>query len=189
MSKNNKENQKKFARNLLLFLGLFLFLATWSFLVYKFGADGLVERIGINNGYLLIFAIGISGGLSGLSAPSFIAVLTTFAAGGSNPFLLGLIGGTALFAGDSLFFYLGVKGRSLLSSFLEEKLKKFSGFVKNRSIWFVRIFIFLYFSFAPLPNDLITIPLGLARFEYKKLIIPAWLGNINFVLWVSLIFA
>jgi membrane protein YqaA with SNARE-associated domain len=188
MEKKKKRNRRRFFINFILFLLLAGFLTGWTVLIHKFGADGLVNKIGIRNGYLIVFAAGASGGLSGFTAPGFMAVLTTFAAGGSNPFLLGIIGGTALFLGDSLFFYLGVKGRSLLASLLEDKIKQFSEFIKNKSLWSMRFFIFLYFSFAPLPNDLITIPLGLAHFEYKKFIAPALLGNINFVLWISLLF-
>ncbi|MFW5884928.1 MAG: VTT domain-containing protein [Patescibacteria group bacterium] len=178
-----------FLKNFLIFLLLLVFLIGWTLFVHKTGIDNLVEKVGVTNGYLLVALAGASGGLSGLTASGFLAVLISFAMGGLNPFLLGLIGGSALFLGDSFFYYLGRKGGEVARPFLKKWIKKFSDFIESKSLWMVRSFVFLYFSFAPLPNDIIVIPLGMAGYDFKKFFLFAWAGNIFFVFWVSLFFA
>jgi membrane protein DedA with SNARE-associated domain len=178
-----------FLRNLIIFLILLAFLTGWTLFVHKTGVENLIERVGITNGYLFIALAGLLGGLSGFTAPGFLAILISFAMGGLNPSLLGVVGGTALFLGDSLFYYLGRKGRDVARPFLSNYIARFSNFIEKRPLWMVRGFVFLYFSFAPLPNDLIVIPLGIAGYDFRKFFLFAWAGNIFFVFWVSLFFA
>ncbi|MDZ7612117.1 MAG: hypothetical protein U5L10_05115 [Candidatus Moranbacteria bacterium] len=186
--KKKKTKAHQFKKNISIFLILLLFLAVWTLLVNNYGAQGLVELLGPANSYLVLALIALSGGLSAVTAPGFIAALATFAAGGMNPFLMGLTAGAALFLGDSLLYYFGFKGRKALFPYFEKYLKIISDFVEKKPLWLIRILVYLYFSFAPLPNDIVAIPLGLAGFKYRKFALPALLGNITFVTWVGLLF-
>ncbi len=84
--------------------------------------------------------------------------------------------------------YFGKKGGEALNAPLRKKLRIFSRFIKKQPRWAVTLLVYGYFSFAPLPNDIITFPLGLAGYPFKKIWVPAVLGDITFVIWVSFLF-
>jgi len=43
---------------------------------------------------------------------------------------------------------------------------------------YIPFIIFGYFVLAPLPNEVILIPLAIIGYKYKKLIIPLIIGNV-----------
>ena len=53
--------------------------------------------------------------------------------------------------------------------------------------WVVYLSLFIYGAMIPIPNDVIVIPMGLAHYPYKKLIIPLGLGNIVFNIMLALV--
>lgn len=159
------------------FILVLAFVLAWSLFVYFVGARTVVEYIGIENGYLLIFLIAIFGGVSSATAVSFYTAVITLAAGGLNPFMIGLIGGIGVTFGDSIFYYLGLKGKKVIKS-SSKTLNKITKWLRTGPSWLIQIFIFVYSGFSPFPNDILTVSLGLTEFPYRRVIIPLLLGDI-----------
>jgi membrane protein YqaA with SNARE-associated domain len=169
---------KKRARNIILFSLIVLFILGWSVMLYFISPQEIVDYIGIRNGYSLSFLFGVFGEAATFTALSYYPAIITLAAGGLNPFLLGLIAGTGMTIGNSLYFILGESGRTVLSKKLEEKAHAVLKWVDKKPDWLVRILIFLYVGFTPFPNNLLTATGGVTGYPFKKIIIPLWAGNI-----------
>lgn len=161
-----------------IFLILLLIVLFWTIIFYFYSPEEIVYQIGINNGYLVLFLSAALGGVSTITASSFYATVFTFTSGGLNPLLVGLIGGAGITIGDSFFYYLGYRGRNIVSKKLNSYLEKISNWLNESEKWRVQLFIFIYSGFTPFPNDLMTIPLGLNMYTYKNIFLPLLIGNI-----------
>ena len=165
-----------------IFIGLIVFLfIIWSILLYNFSPNEIVEYFGINNSYLIVLILGFLGGTSILFPFPYYLFVLTFGAGGANPILLGICAGFGVILGETTSYFIGYHGRIIFS---EKYQKKFNILCKhcNKKIntILLSIVLFLYGAFVPFPNDLLILPLGAARYNYWKLIIPLGLGNIVF---------
>ena len=96
-----------------------------------------------------------------------------------NPILLGLFGGIGVTIGDSLYFYLGSKGKEISSKKVDKRLEKISKLLKKSPKWLIPFIVYIYSGFTLLPNDLMTFSLGITGYSYKKIFLPLILGNIT----------
>ena len=154
--------------------------ALWLIFLYNFPPTEIVEFLGINNGYALTFFASLLGGTSIVIPFPYHLIIFTLAAGGLNPFFLGILAGMGIFIGDSTSYFIGYTGREIVTGRPQEIFKRFHGWVVKKPKWVLPIFLFLYSSIIPTPNDLLVIPLGFARYPYAKVIIPLLLGSIVF---------
>lgn len=166
---------------------LITFLIIWSLLLLTIGTTKIVNFIGISNSYFILFIVGTIGGVSTITSSSFYTTLTTFANGGANPLLLGLAGGIGITIGDTIFYYLGKKGEESLPKHARKFTSKFSEWMMKRPKWIIPIVTFVYSGLTPLPNDILTVSLGISRYKYKYIIIPLLLGNILLTTTIALI--
>ncbi len=171
---------------LIALLVLIAFLIAWAVLLNRVGAEGIVERIGVHNGYLIVFLMASAGGLSAATSVPLYATLATFAAGGLEPLVLGLAAGTGLSIGDSLFFLVGLEGRRASSGRLEERLERLSAWFERRPRWALRLAIFVYAGLTPFPNDVMMVTLAASGVRYR-LILPSLIaGNLTLATLVAL---
>jgi len=150
--------------------------------VYQIGPEQLVERIGVHNGYLLAFLVTLFGGSSTFTSLAHVTTVSTLALGGLSPFILALVGGVGLFLGDSVYFYLGHRGRKVVSD--NKYVNMFVKWINKLPHWSVGIVVYVYFS-SFMPNDFMLILFGLGKYSYKKLVIPLLLGDITFIFLVA----
>ena len=169
----------------LTFFLVLSFILAWSALLIFVGPREIVEFIGVENGYLVAFLVAAFGGLSSVSSASFYATLVTLAAGGLDPLLLGLIAGTGITIGDCLFFYLGHTGGHLITGRLRHFFEYLSRWLQKGPKWFVPVIVFVYAGFTPLPNDILTISLAMAKIHWQRIILPLWAGNIILVILIA----
>ncbi len=165
-----------------IFIGLIVLLfILWTFLLYNFSPDEIVEFFGIGNGYIIVLILGFLGGTSILFPFPYYLFVLTFGAGGANPLLLGICAGFGVILGETTSYFVGYHGRIILSKKYQEKFNILCKHcnTKTNSI-LLTIVLFLYGAFVPFPNDLLILPLAAARYNYWKLIIPLGLGNIIF---------
>lgn len=89
-----------------------------------------------------------------------------------EPLFLMIAGGTGAALGEFTGYILGYFGRKILS---EERQRKMEYLVKL----FGRYGPLAIFAFAltPLPDDLLFIPLGILRYKFIKVFVPAILGK------------
>lgn len=98
------------------------------------------------------------------------------AAGLSIPLIItGYVIGTVI--ADSVGYFLARFGSPYLSSNYPKVASRVNHFLDNHNRLVIP-FIWFYSAFVPLPNELMLVPLGLARYDYRKLLLPIILGNI-----------
>lgn len=163
----------------LTFLVFLWILTTWLIILNYFTPTQIVSHLGVNNSYLIFFLIAAIGGSSLITASSYYITLSVLAVGGLNPLILGFFGGLGVTIGDSLYFYLGSKGKEISPQNVNEKLKKISNLLGKSPRFFIPLFIYFYAVFAFLPNDIMTFLLGIVGYPYKKIFLPLVLGNIT----------
>lgn len=170
----------------LTFLIFILTFIAWGALVYYFGSEQIVEMIGVENGYLITFLIALFGGMSSFTGSTYVATLITFANGGLDPLLLALCATAGVSIGDTVYFILARRGSLLLTrrNTLKQKIDKLRAWLEQKPAWLIWISVYLYTSFTPLPNDVLTIALGLTRQPYLLVITALTFGafTLSFVI-------
>lgn len=181
MKKNILPRKKKISWNAYI-IGLIpitVFL-TISIVVNIFvSPEQIINTIGVNNAYLLIFFLAFLGGVSTFSSVPYHLVVVSMAAGGLNPFVLGVSAASGVMLGDSTSYYLGHRG----SLFIPKQFQKFFSRLHTLIIHHPKLFpwfCFLYGMLIPFSNDFITITAGLIRFPFWKVILPLGIGNLLF---------
>lgn len=161
-------------------------MAIAAFALITIGAFFLAESITENETIrsfvqsLGIFGVVFVGLIGGLNA--FVPIPpATFAplfleAGMSYLFIIGgfAIGTTIA---DSLSYLLGWVGSSYATTNHPDIARKIQKFMEEHQ-FYIPFIIFGYFVLAPLPNEVILIPLAIIGYKYKKLIIPLIIGNL-----------
>lgn len=176
---------KRWKKSYLTFAGIVAFIVGWSILLSYVPPTQIVERIGANNSLVIAFLISTFGGVSTATSVNFYATVVTLAAGGTNPILLGIVAGSGITIGDSLFYYLGTKGHDVLTGRPKEWADKVSNWIKSQKEHVVQIFAYLYTGVTPLPNDVLTVSLGLAEYSYRRLLPALLLGNITLTIIIA----
>jgi membrane protein DedA with SNARE-associated domain len=113
-------------------------------------------------------------------------VLFTFATGGSNPLLLGLMGGLGLTIGDGIYFLTGRQSQALFTPRIDEWSTHISQRITKLPTAFIPIGVFIYAAFTPLPNDILMITLALTDVTYSHVLVPLVLGNITLITALSI---
>lgn len=176
---------KKKLKRYFVFAGILIFIIVWILILNFISPDRIVAKIGVGNSYIILFLISAIGGVSSLSVSSYYLAVSVFASGGLNPIFLGLVGGVGVTIGDSLFFYLGKKGKTISSKKILEKTRKLKIWINKSPKAFMPFLIYIYVGFTPAPNDLMTVPLGFMDYPFRKIIIPLLLGNITATVLIS----
>lgn len=183
----NKKRKMKNQYHKINFIIVVIFILSWIILLLNFSPDQIIDFVGVKNIYLIAFIVCFLGGVSILIPIPYYLIIFTLGAAGSNPLLLGLIGGTGQMLGDSTSFLLGHTGRHLLPDKLQKKLDKFLRWLVKKPKVFISSILILYASILPLPNDIFTISLGLLHYPYIRTIIPLYIGNIIFNTLIALL--
>lgn len=176
---------KKWKKSYLTFAGIITFIVGWSILLSYIPPSQIVERVGANNSLIAAFLISTFGGVSTATSVNYYATVVTLAAGGANPILLGIAAGCGITIGDSLFYYLGTKGHDVLTGRPKRWADKISNWIKSKREHVVQVFAYLYTGLTPLPNDILTVSLGLAEYSYRRLLPALLLGNITLTLIIA----
>jgi membrane protein YqaA with SNARE-associated domain len=170
----------KNAKNKIIFVAILIFIVFWTFFLYKFSPERIVDSIGIHNSYLVVLFLSFLGGISIVFPFPYYVFVMTFAAGGSNPFLLGIFAGFGLTLGDSTSYLFGFHGGEIIPKKYQKKFKKVLKKVLTYPDYLRTLLIFIWGSIVPLPSDIVTIPMGVLKYPYKKLIVPLGFGHMVF---------
>jgi membrane protein DedA with SNARE-associated domain len=166
---------RKFCIFLLICLILVLGIISFNYI----DPQEIVAKLGVKNGYLIVFFLGILGGASAVTGPSYFIAISTLMIGGLNPFILILVGGLGLTTGDIIILFLGLKAGKKSPERFKEKIEKLNQFLEKRPKKVIPLIVYAYIGFTPFPNELVTIPLGLTGYQLKKIIPIILLGNIT----------
>lgn len=131
-----------------------------------------IQSLGI---FGIIFLALISGLNPFLPVPSATFAPLFLEAGFSiYAIIAGFVIGTTI--ADTIGYTVGWLGSSYANTKFPKLTERIQDFL-NEHERFALPATFAYFAFAPLPNELILIPLALSNVSYKKLIIPIIIGN------------
>ncbi len=172
-------------RFLPLAIGL-LFLCTISATLYFLSPETIISYIGISNAYGLIFVLAFLGGMMTFSGVPYHLILIAFVASGLNPYLLGVLAGLGVTMGDSTSYFLGYFGRAALTGHMQKILEKMEYF-KEKYPRILPVIFFSYASLVPFSSDVLTIPAGLIRYPFWRLMIPLALGSMVFNITLALL--
>ena len=111
--------------------------------------------------------------------------IATFAGGGANIFLLGLLGGLGIFISDSIFYFIARLGITHVPKKWEASLKKMEEWMENFPDWAVLSIVYLYLSFTPFPTDLLMIALAASGYKYKKIVWVLFAGSLTIALFTA----
>lgn len=169
----------KKGRYLLALLSVVLFIGFSLVFFVVFKPEQIIQSIGGRNAYASLFLIAIAGGFTTFNVIPYHLVLITLAAGGLHPVLLGILAASGVTMGDSVSYYIGRQGRVLLTEKTTKWFDRITQVSKRRPRLMMLLF-FLYSTFAPSSNDLLTIPAGIARIPYWQVMLPLLCGNFIF---------
>lgn len=163
-------------------LVLFIFA---NILFYFYTPQDIVLFIGTENSYLITFVFAAVGGLSALTGTVLYGLMATFAAGGANPWVLGLVGGVGIFISDSIFFYLALKGKNIIPEKWNRGVFRVEQIIQKYPRWMALVFIYVYTSFFPFPNDVLMVALVLGGYTYRVIAPVVFAGSITIALVAS----
>ena len=163
-----------------------MILAVTTFLAITGGAFFLAGNINENEwltsavknlGLVGTIVIGIVCGLNAFVPIPPATFAPLFIESGLSPLLviLGFVIGTTI--ADSIGYLIGRLGQG----YVKDNHPKVTNYLLNLFKSYERlipVFLFIYFAIAPLPNEIILIPLALIGYKYKKLIVPLIIGNV-----------
>ncbi|MBY8984274.1 MAG: VTT domain-containing protein [Candidatus Lokiarchaeota archaeon] len=96
------------------------------------------------------------------------------------PLIVGFIASLGCLVGEMGGYMIGRGAAELISDNRLEKLKNYQQYLIDHSK-LAPILIFL-FGFTPLNDDMITVPLGIIKYNAKKTILFVWLGKLGLML-------
>lgn len=172
-------------KNYYILGGIVLLFVLLNVFLYFFDAQKIVDWVGVDNTYFVVFAIATIGGLSTLTGPVLFTSIATFAGGGANIFLLGLLGGLGIFISDSIFYFIARLGITHVPQKWESSLKKVEGWMRKFPDWAVLSVVYIYLSFTPLPTDLLMIALAASGYKYKKIVWVVLAGSLTIALFTA----
>ncbi len=166
-------------KNILGFSIFIILIAGWIALFKYINPQLIVAKVGATNGYIILFLIGTLGGASTFTGPSYFIALTTLAAGGLNPVILGICGGLGITIGDTIVFFILVSAAKKAPDKFKEKFEKFEKLIYRKPKWMINLIFYLYVGLTPLPNEIAAVSLGIIGHEKKSVILFLFLGNIT----------
>lgn len=181
-----KPNTQKVIIN---FLSL-VFLAGIVFLFADLAkdSDGIRSFI-VNYGYTGLFLVAIISGFNLIVPIPAIAFFPLAVSVGLNSWIVITVITVGMTMGDSIGFFLGRTGRSVIEQDkLPRFIKKIEKYLEGRPNA-VPVVVFLYASFVPLPNEALVIPISFIKRPWWHILAPVLAGNAIFNILVAFGFA
>jgi len=136
-------------------------------------AVATIERFG----YLGLLGVGVASGLNfivPIPAATFSALYS--AAGLATLGIILALGFGTLIA-DMIGFWIGTKLRLLVNDSYP-RISSYAKKVAAKSTYYVFVFVLLFASFVPFPNEAILIPLAISGVKFRYLVLPLIIGGI-----------
>jgi len=161
---------------------------TFSVTFYFISPGEVLQYVGFQSAYLMIFFLAFLGGLSTFSGVPYHIILIAFASSGLNPLFLGLLATSGVMLGDTTSYYLGTQSKHLLTGRMQSVLLRLKN-IEERTPKLMTLIFFLYGALVPFSNDVIVIPSGLLGYRFWRVMVPLGIGTLFFNVGLSLIAA
>ncbi len=150
-------------------------------LILSFHIAGLVENndtaqsLVARFGYIGVVIIAVFGGLNALIPVPPATFVPIFLAGGLTlPLIITALAIGTIIA-DLIGFYLGRFGSTFVTTHYPRTYERFRALHETDSKW-LPMFVFLYASLIPFPNEAYLIPFGILGVPLRRFIIPMMIG-------------
>lgn len=157
-----------------------------SFTLATIPSETLIEFVGSENAYILMFVLGMIGGFSTFVGIPYHFILMSFAAGGISPVFLGIVTATGVMIGDSTMYMIGKSIKGSLSPKILNAVNKLGEYLEIHPRLITPALV-LYGTFSPFSNDFIVASLSIIGRSYLKTIIPLTIGNIFYNIGIAYI--
>ena len=138
----------------------------------------------LNSGLLITFLVCMIGNLLPVPTPyTFVVCFSAQPFRELNvliPLLVGVIASLGCLVGEMGGYLVGRGTSELISQERSENLKKYQQYLVDHPK--VAPFLIYLFGLTPLNDDMITVPLGLIKYDIKKTIFWVWLGKLGLML-------
>ena len=134
--------RRKYIKYLLGIAPLVLFIGLSIYLSLTYSPETIVNLVGTENAYVLIFITAILSGLTTSNVIPYHIILVTLVSGGLNPFLAGPLAAVGVTLGDSILYYIGFQSRIILPNRLNSWLERLYRVAINHP----RLFILICFE-------------------------------------------
>jgi membrane protein YqaA with SNARE-associated domain len=175
-----KEKRRKFFKAVLQSVIVILLIGA-AFTLARIAADSSVIRTVIQNfGYVGLFIIAVVSGFNVIVPVPAIALLPVFAEAGLSLVWTVFIISIGMTVGDFLGFLIGDTGRKILETTASKKRVRSLQKLKEKNPRLPLIALFAWASAAPLPNELIVIPIAFLGYKLRNVMIIVLAGNTVF---------
>lgn len=153
------------------------FFITVSILLGSIPSETLINFIGSDNAFILMFVLGTVGGLTTFTGIPYHLILMSLAAGGINPIGLGVSTALGVMTGDSTMFLLSKKLKSSLSPKMLSLADTLAQRLNAHPAYITPVLV-LYGTFSPFSNDFIVAAMSIMGYSYRRILVPLTIGNI-----------
>lgn len=137
----------------------------------------LVKQAVEHYGYIGIFIIAVISGFN-LAVPiPAISFLPLFLEAGLDIWVVTFIIAVGVTIADMIAFFLGRAGRHIIG---EHKIVARLERLQKRNPHLPILILFLFASFAPVPNEVLGVPMGFMGYNKWLVLIAVFLGNVIF---------
>lgn len=156
---------------------LIVIFVTISILIGNIPTESLVAFVGDENIFILMFVLGLVGGLTTFSGIPYHLILMSLASAGASPILLGIVTASGVMIGDSVTYGLGKRAGKILGPRVKNILNHLKSALETHPQILTPALI-LYGTISPFSNDFVVASLSFMGYTYKKVIIPLTIGNV-----------
>ena len=136
----------------------------------------LIKRFG----YAGIFIIAVVGGLNLIVPVPAFSFFPVFFSSGLDVLTVVIITAAGMTFADFIGYLLGKTGRHIALPALEKRMVGSLEKFKNRIHWSPALVLFLFASFAPIPNEVVVIPMAFLGYRFSYIMLPVFFGNMVF---------
>lgn len=173
MTSNNSKHYKLLLQA--TFIVTVIALALWA---AQFAQENTAVQTFVSSyGYIAIFLVSIVSGFNLIVPIPAVSFLPLFLESGLNLWVVLSIMTVGVTLADSIAYLIGKSGRYIAT-------------MKNYSKYFAKLdalrtryrraplfILFVFASIAPLPNEVLVIPMGFMGYRLREIILPVLLGN------------
>lgn len=147
----------------------------WRFTLHNQGVQDIISQYG----YLGVFIASIIGGINIIVPIPIISFIHSFLASGLNIWFTIVVITAGETIGDTVGYFIGLSGKQLLMHRFEKEIAWLER-IRERYHWAPLTLLFCFAVVAPLPNELLIIPLGFMGYHLIHILPIIFAGNLIF---------
>jgi uncharacterized membrane protein YdjX (TVP38/TMEM64 family) len=156
---------------------IFFVVAFWLAIMAR--ENSFVQHIATEYGWLSVVLISILGSFTLIIPVPALSFVPLFIEAGLNFWGIVSIITFGAILSDIIVFYVARFGKKIVDA-KQWKIFRKLDFWKNMFPRLPLVVLFMYSAFAPIPNELIVVPIALMGYSFKKFIWPLVAGSIIF---------